>query len=270
MTKNERNKTRRRQHRTVRTVIGRIGAFLLAAAMTGMFGSCESPNIPTDPSLPPVSAPWTSGQSLVCFGTSLTYGYYWEDPVWKPRMADTVIRYTPSTAYPALLAKTLTIPVYNAGFVGARTDRALKIVREEVLVCRPALVLLEFGANDFLQGVPDSVTGVLLGNLIDTLKNNGSAVILLSFLNETMIAAVQASSPLAGRTEEAYRYLRMLRRTAESRNVLLVEQTMNGIYWNESYLSPDQLHPNAAGYRMMQQNISTYLASTFRINGMVK
>jgi acyl-CoA thioesterase I len=243
-----------------------------------VFGACSDPGSPQQPyleALPAIDVPWRSGQSVVCFGTSLTYGFIWSLPAATngldvahglyPSEGDAA---PPSYAYPALLGATLRIPVYNQGYLGATTARALQLVRDSVLSRAPALVLLEFGANDFLQHVPDSVAEPQLLRLVDTLQAAGSKVILISFLNPEMIATIPVGHYLASRKGEASAYLAMLRRVGAARGILFVEYAMRGIYWNASMMS-DPLHPNRDGYRKMQENISNALVLTFRKNGML-
>ena len=244
------------------------------------FVSCDEPTpaIPYSEALPAINVPWTAQQSLVCFGTSLTYGWM-SEPNQRANArsgecrepgSSQVATPPPAYAYPALLQATLKIGVVNQGQVGATTQRALEIVGDSVLSRNPALVLLEFGANDFLQEVTDSLVERRLGRLIDTLQLSGSKVILVSFLNSEMIASVPSDHPLADRKQEAYVFLGMLRRVAMIHNDLFVEYAMRGIYWNTSMMSADGFHPNRAGYQRMQENISRALVNTFQTNGMLK
>ncbi len=254
---------------------------ILLSVIVVLFASCDEPTSPTQDSeaLPAIVVPWTAQQSLVCFGTSLTYGFMWPesgrptdiDPgrYYSQMPANQALTLGPAYAYPALLDSTLKIRVHNVGQVGATTQRALNIVADSVFSRNPALVLLEFGANDFLQHVSDSLVEQRLVRLIDTLQWFGSKVILISFLNPEMIASVPSDHFLADRKEEASVYLQMLRRIATIQGILFVEYAMRGIYWNTNMMS-DELHPNQAGYRRMQENISRALVNTFQQNGMLK
>jgi acyl-CoA thioesterase I len=248
-----------------------------------LFVSCDNPtNIADIQSgievLPAIDIPWTNEQSLVCFGTSLTYGFMWEwyhPPVGPvslksqplPRISN--INSIDTTSYPALLARTLTITVYNQGYVGATTEKGLEIVGDSVFTKNPAVVLLEFGADDFLQQTNVQVVEQRLGRLIDTLNLIGSKVILISFLYPEMIRSVPSTYFLASHKDTALAYLNMLRRVADNHNILFVEDAMEGIYWNADLMS-DVIHPNKNGYRRMQENISRALVNTFQKNGMLK
>ncbi len=253
---------------------------VLLTGVVILFASCDEPVSPTQSeALPSIDVPWTVQQSLVCFGTSLTYGFMWQqsgrsvNPLFSQhdsRMSYTsVVTPPPTYAYPALLDSTLKIRVYNQGYPGATTQRALEIVADSVFRWNPALVLLEFGANDFLQHIQDSLVEQRLGRLIDTIHSFGSKVILISFLNPEMIAILPSNHFLYSRRQEAPVFLEMLRRVASNHSILFVEYAMRGIYWNTSMMS-DEFHPNQAGYRRMQQNISRALVNTFQKNGMLK
>ncbi len=241
--------------------------------------SCDFSTEPSDFfALPAIDVPWTAGQSVVCFGTSLTAGFMWEEPIafgWRaePRFPEvpTKLAHTAdddSTSYPALLQHRLKIKVYNEGYVGATTSYALTRV-DTVLSRNPALVLLEFGANDFLRNVSDSLTAIRLGQLIDTLRSAGTKVVLVSFIHEEMAQNLPPDHYFAPRIPLGRAYLAMLKRVAQAKNILFVEYAMKGIYWNDDLMS-DGLHPNRPGYKLMMENIYQALERTFRGNEMTK
>jgi acyl-CoA hydrolase len=229
--------------------------------------------------LPAIDVPWTDGQSVVCYGTSLTYGYLnWNPPVRLKSMADLVPQKpafaagtsrVDTVSYPYHLGARLRIPVLNQGIVGATAQEALAAVADSVLTRNPALVLLEFGANDFLRFSPAATVEPVLLRLVDTLLAHGTKVVFISFLNEEMFTTLPPDHPMAPGRPLAAEYLPMLRRVASTRGILFVEWAMRGIYWNDDLLS-DLVHPNEAGYRLMADNIYASLAATFERNGMKK
>lgn len=241
--------------------------------------SCDFSTEPSDFFvLPAIDVPWTAGQSVVCFGTSLTAGFMWDAPTpvqWKtePKFPEVPTKAAhsadyDSTSYPALLQQRLKIKVYNEGYVGATTSYALTRV-DSVLAKNPALVLLEFGANDFLQNLSDSLAEVRLGRLIDTLQSSGTKVVLISFIHDEMAHNLPPDHYFAPRIPLGRAYLAMLKRVAQTKGILFVEYAMKGIYWNENLMS-DGLHPNRPGYKLMMENIYQALEKTFQKNGMVK
>jgi len=249
--------------------------------------SCEKstgPGIyePEVPVLPPLLLEWTDQQSIVCFGTSITAGYTgfghtagpivpgtWTFDSSLSRKLLAAESYSwPDYAYPAQLGKTLKIRVYNQGYLGATTQRALTLVFDSVLSKSPVLVLLEFGANDLLQGIDASVAEQRLDSLIGIIEAAGSQVVLISFLYPEMIQNIPPDHPLAGEKEIGWTYLEMLRRVASENSIQIVEYALVGIYWYDEMMS-DDIHPNEAGYKRMQENISRSLSRTFSENGML-
>ncbi len=255
-------------------------AFSLLLASVLLLSSCENPTSPHEAVL---SVPWTEQQSIVCFGTSLTAGFmlnwniivpagskiFQQQPDFSERRTNTQQVFTDSTSYPALLGQVLRIKVFNEGIVGATCERALTIVADSVFKKNPALVLLEFGANDLLQNIDAPLTEQRLNTLIDTLHSFGSKVVLISFLYPEMIDSIPASHFLYSRKDDARAYLDMLTRVGSTRADYFVEMAMMGIYWRTELMS-DAIHPNRIGYRLMEQNIESSLSATFRANKMYK
>ncbi|MBI2428302.1 MAG: hypothetical protein HYV29_05810, partial [Ignavibacteriales bacterium] len=95
--------------------------------------SCEHSSEPSSseliyPPLPAMAIQWNDQNSIVCFGTSLTYGYGAGEkkpagPIWIGGHPDT--SHTGDSSYPRFLQEKLKIKVYNEGFVGARINYAL-------------------------------------------------------------------------------------------------------------------------------------------------
>ena len=75
--------------------------------------------------------------AIVAFGDSLTYGY--GAPI--------------EASYPAVLANHLGREVINLGRNGETAIHAAHRV-QEALAYQPYMVLIEFGANDFMQALP--------------------------------------------------------------------------------------------------------------------
>jgi lysophospholipase L1-like esterase len=142
------------------------------------------------PSLPTLSVPWSDQNSIVCFGTSLTYGYgAGEKRSWGSNPVDTAGNYAlvGDSSYPRFLKEALRINVMNKGYVSARASFGLSALKDSVLSKKPVLVLLEFGANEFLQGGGSShKCDSVLSLLVLDIAQSGSKVVLLSFVNPDM------------------------------------------------------------------------------------
>jgi acyl-CoA thioesterase-1 len=103
---------------------------------------------------------------LICFGDSLTAGFGTE----------------PGEAYPDRLQVLLDAQGYryrvvNAGVSGETTKDGLERVGR-VIARRPEIVVLEFGGNDGLRGLPLEQTQTNLASMIEQLQAGGAEVAL--------------------------------------------------------------------------------------------
>jgi acyl-CoA thioesterase-1 len=103
---------------------------------------------------------------IVCFGDSLTAGH----------------GVTAGQAYPDYLQHDLdsrgyTYRVVNKGIDGNTTKDAVDRVKD-VLALHPQIVVVEFGGNDGLRGLPISVTRQNLDQIVSTLLKAGAKVVL--------------------------------------------------------------------------------------------
>jgi len=113
-----------------------------------------------------VPAPGTARPVLVCFGDSITAGYGLQ----------------PDQSYPAALQRKLTgsgyhYEVNNQGTSGATTKDAVANVRI-VLQLHPDVVIVEFGGNDGLRGLPLDVTRRNLDTVLTTFENARIKILL--------------------------------------------------------------------------------------------
>lgn len=241
--------------------------------------------IPEVEELPAITINWSNQQSIVCFGTSLTYGYLPESigPIWPGGpgtnyfIADSGNIFNDSflffnqadSAYPHCLDNDLKIKVYNKGVVGARLQNALEMVADSVLNMNPALVILEYSANDFLRSYDVNETEAKMSTLIDTILTSNSEIILLSFVDEHTLDSPPEDHPMLDHLELARDYLDMLTRLSNKYNLLLIKDCFLNIFGIDTLMS-DDLHPNNEGYKKMAENIITALHKTFEQNNMYK
>ncbi len=113
---------------------------------------------------PALCAPPAQLKTLVTFGDSLTAGFG----------AD--------KSYPEFLQQTLTkngypYKVINAGVSGDTTDDGLTRM-PAVLQAKPSIVVLEFGGNDGLRGMPLATTRANLDQMIVALQKAGAKVVV--------------------------------------------------------------------------------------------
>ena len=103
---------------------------------------------------------------LVCFGDSLTAGYGTE----------------PGESYPDVLQRNLDQAGYkyrvvNEGISGNTTKDGLSRIAR-VIDMHPALVVVEFGGNDGLRGLPVADTRANLDAILHRLKDSGAQIAL--------------------------------------------------------------------------------------------
>ena len=103
---------------------------------------------------------------LICFGDSITAGY----------------GLNPGQAYPDALQRALDklgfdYNVVNMGTSGATTKDALANIRS-VIAAHPSVVIVEFGGNDGLRGLPLDQTRHNLDGVITALQNGHIKVLL--------------------------------------------------------------------------------------------
>jgi acyl-CoA thioesterase-1 len=114
----------------------------------------------------PVAEPADARPLIVCFGDSLTAGYG----------ADAGQSY-PDHLQKLLDAQGYSYHVVNAGISGETTKDGLGRVAR-IAARHPKIVVLEFGGNDGLRGLPLEQTQSNLASMIETLQASGAQVAL--------------------------------------------------------------------------------------------
>jgi acyl-CoA thioesterase-1 len=204
-------------------------AALLAAAASGDAARAE---VPQDPARVPSPAAAGATLRVVALGDSLTSGH----------------RLPRREAYPALLEAELQqagVPatVINHGVDGDTTGGALRRL-DTALAEAPHILIVALGANDGLRGVPVTQVRSNLERIIE--RAQGSGV-------EVLIVGMEAL-PLYG-WQYTIDFHRVFPELAAKYDVPLVPFMLNGVLGNADLMSPDGIHPNAAGARMIAANI---------------
>jgi acyl-CoA thioesterase I len=172
--------------------------------------------------LPPRAAgPW------IAFGDSLTEGF----------------GATAGNDYPSVLSRRIGVPIQNAGVSGETSSDGLKRL-EAVENSSPRVVLLCFGGNDVLQGLPRDRMIANIREMIDRLQARGTFVVLLG---------IRGSGALGDRNAKAFQQL------AREKQVLLVPNILDGLLTSPSMMS-DYVHPNDAGYAKIAERVEEVIA----------
>jgi len=159
-----------------------------------------------------------SGENIVCFGDSLTYGTGASE----------------DKDYPSQLSNMISMPVINAGVPGDTTATALARLEDDVLSESPRIVLITLGGNDLKNKVPKETAFGNLKTIITSVQDEGALVI---------VAGIDI--PFYGRGfGKAYKEL------CNEVGAVLIPNIFQGIMGNPKLMS-DPIHPNDAGYTIM-------------------
>ncbi len=155
-----------------------------------------------------------------------------------------------SNAYPALLANKLrasrlNFQVINASQTGGTTDGGLQ--RLPVHLKRKIdIFVLELGINDAFRGVPMDQIQNNLQQIIDKVKARNPNV-------RVVIAGMQL--PNYGADDYVSAFGRMFAELAARNGAALVPYLLDRVAGDPSLNLPDGIHPNAAGQKVLAENV---------------
>jgi len=184
---------------------------------------------------------WAAGRPvLVCFGDSITAGYGLQN----------------GQAYSDFLQQKLDehgykYKVVNQGTSGATTKDAVASL-PNILRLQPEIVIVEFGGNDGLRGLPVSTTRSNLDQIVVGLKDSGAAVLL----------AGMTLPPNYG-PEYIASFQRVYSDLAAKDKVALIPFLLEGVA-GTSRMQRDGLHPTADGNRLVAATVMRYLQALLR------
>lgn len=187
-----------------------------------------------DPARFPVADPATQADNrpvLVCFGDSLTAGHGTD----------------PGQSYPDYLQADLDARGYhyrvvNAGISGNTTKDGVERL-DDVVALKPYAVVVEFGGNDGLRGVPIESSRANLDKIISTLKDTGAKVALAG-----ITLPPNYGSDYINRFNATYTLL------AKKYHVPLLPFILKGAYGVNGMMQSDQVHATAAGNKIVAEN----------------
>jgi acyl-CoA thioesterase-1 len=211
------------------TFLMRTLMFLAAAAAVGANCSGRA-SAATAPSQ------LVQSRTIVAFGDSLTSGR----------------GMSREEAYPAQLEKMLKaarlpFKVVNDGVSGDTTADAVRRLNT-ALDEDPAIMIVAFGANDGLRGVPVSQVRANLEKIIEAAQARHIEVLLCGM----------DALPILG-WQYTVDFHQLYPALAARYNVPLVPFMLEGVLANQDMLLPDFIHPNATGAARIAQNIWPYL-----------
>jgi acyl-CoA thioesterase-1 len=169
---------------------------------------------------------------IACFGDSLTAG----------RGID------PVQSYPADLQRMLDEAGYhyrvlNEGVSGDTTKDGVERV-ERVLAGKPKIVVLEFGGNDGLRGLPVQTARHNLAAMIEQLQRGGAKVAL---------AGISLPPQYGG--DYISQFDAMYPALAKQFHVPLLPFILQNVWGVEGDIQPDGVHPTAQGAKQVAANV---------------
>src|SRR5438552_17398079 len=155
-----------------------------------------------------------------------------------------------SEAYPALLAKKLqaaglNFQVTNASASGGTTQGGLERLPPH-LKHRIDIFILELGINDAFRGLPVDQIQNNLQQIIDNVKARNPNV-------RVVIAGMQL--PNYGAEDYVSAFGKMFSDLATKNNTALIPYLPQGVAGDPSLNLPDGIHPNAAGQKILAENV---------------
>ncbi len=185
------------------------------------------------PQPPAAPAMKDSRPLLVCFGDSLTAGYGTD----------------PGESYPDDLQRLLDAGGYNyrvvnSGISGNTTKDGVERMAR-VMAKHPRLVVLEFGGNDGLRGLPIEQTQANLETMIEYLQQNGAEVALAGI-----------TLPPDYGTDYIAKFNAMFPALAKKYHVRLLPFLLTGVYGVPGDMQEDATHATAKGNKQVAVNVA--------------
>lgn len=163
--------------------------------------------------------------TIVAFGDSLVEGY-------DASRGDSDLG-----GFVSILSKKIGRPIINLGHYGDTTEQGLARIWE-VTAINPGTVIVLFGGDDALGGVPSDKVFSNMRKIVSTLQARGAVVILLGIRNGILVDT----------------YKTQFEKLASDTGTLYVPDMLSGIFGNEMMIS-DPVHPNSYGYEFMASKI---------------
>src|SRR6184192_1990153 len=158
---------------------------------------------------------------------------------------------TPRQAWPMLLVEKLrpigpNFHVNNASASGSTTEGGLRRLPPH-LEHPIDIFVLELGINDAFHGIPVEQTRANLQSMIDQVKaRNPSASVVI----------VGMQFPIAAPDSEyVAAFVKMFGELAEKNHAALVLNLLEGVVGDPKLNLPDRIHPNAAGHKILVENV---------------
>jgi acyl-CoA thioesterase-1 len=154
-------------------------------------------------------------------------------------------------AYPALIAEKMRsanyqFEVINAGWSGDTTAGGLRRLAALLRTRKIDILIIELGINDAFRGVPIEQMRANLQAIIDQTRARHAGVSII-------IAGMQL--PLSSSDDYVRSLGEMFGVLAEENRAALIPYLLEGVGGDPELSQPDKVHPNAAGQRVLAENV---------------
>jgi acyl-CoA thioesterase I len=139
----------------------------------------------------------------------------------------------------------LNFQVTNASAIGGTTEGGLERLPAH-LKRKIDIFILELGINDAFRGVPVDQIRANLQAIIDQVKARNPSV-------RVVIAGMQL--PNYGADDYVSAFGKMFGEVATQNGAALIPYLLEGVAGNPSLNLPDGIHPNAAGQKILAENV---------------
>ena len=181
----------------------------------------------------PAAPPQTWRPIIVCFGDSLTAGYGTDPGQSYPDVLQTILD---TANYP--------YRVINEGVSGNTTKDGLDRI-SRVIALHPQLVVLEFGGNDGLRGLPIETTHKNMASMIDQLQ--GARI---------KVALAGITLPPDYGPDYIAKFNAMYPALAKQYHVPLLPFLLKDVYGVPGDMQDDATHATAQGNKQVAANIA--------------
>lgn len=180
-----------------------------------------------------VSIALAENKTILVFGDSLSAAY----------------RIQQSQGWPSLLqqrldAKSIPYQVANASVSGETTSGGLARFPETLKRTKPAIVIIELGANDGLRGLP-----------MKAMQTNLQAMITQSKAINAKVLLIGMRIPPNYGVRYTQSFTNTYQTLSKKNDIPLVPFMMESVSENTDMMQADRLHPNAKGQPMILDNI---------------
>lgn len=152
--------------------------------------------------------------------------------------------------YPTLLAQRTGWNIINAGVPGDTSAQGLARLPDLLQMHQPALLMIELGGNDFLRNINIAETEANLRAIIQMAQSNNIQTLLVAIPDYQPVKAA-----FGGLSDHP-----MYAKLAEETNIPLVKDIFSDVLSKNS-LKADYVHPNAAGYQQVEQDMRESLVA---------